>query len=119
VSYSFLMMKPRTAIGSRNDFSESALIKQEPMALVGALSLLFPTLVWSKTHSRGWFASLDHEETWYEFSIGGAPDYAWSIQASHRAQTRNLIPLICKTLGLVAFDGQAMVIVDAEGERPA
>ena len=40
-----------------------------------------------------------------------ASDHVWSICTSHQAATRQLIPAICRALGVVAFDGQAGTLI--------
>jgi hypothetical protein len=51
------------------------------------------------------------DDSWYEFRIEGGPDTSWSIRTSHRAGTRNLVPAICDTLGLLAFDSEANLLI--------
>jgi hypothetical protein len=80
---------------------------------------MFPGLAWSRTDDGGWFGSLSGEDAWYEFRVGPEPDYAWSIDTSHRTRTRKLIAPICKALGVIAFDGQAGLLIGLDGERPA
>jgi hypothetical protein len=115
MSYDFMMMKPRPEvtieIESLEDLGERTLLRQDPAALREALSLLVPELVWRQEDNGGWFGSLEREDSWYEFRIEAAPDYAWSICTSHRAGTSNLVPLICDTLGVLAFDGQANLLI--------
>jgi hypothetical protein len=115
MSYDFLMMKPRegreSEIESLEDLGEHTLLRQDPAALVEALSSLFPEIAWRKGESGGWFGSLDGEDSWYEFIIDEAADYSWSIRTSRRAGTRNLVPMICDTLGLLAFDGQVNLLI--------
>ncbi len=119
MSYDFLMMKPKAEIRSQHDLGEETLLKQESTELVAALSAMFPELAWSQRGDGGWFGSLQGEDTWYEFSIEPTPDYTWSIFTSHKTHRRSLIQPICKALGLIAFDGQAMVIIGPDGARPA
>jgi hypothetical protein len=115
MSYDFLMMKPRegreSEIESLEDLGEHTLLRQDPAALVEALSSLFPDIAWRKGESGGWFGSLDGDDSWYEFIIDEAADYSWSIRTSRRAGTRNLVPRICDTLGLLAFDGQVNLLI--------
>ncbi|HEX2366199.1 MAG TPA: hypothetical protein VHJ00_14390 [Bradyrhizobium sp.] len=115
MSYDFMMMKPRpevtVEIESMEDLGERTLLRQDPAALKAALSSLFPELAWRQEDSGGWFGALQGEDSWYEFRIEAAPDYAWSICTSHRAGTRNLVPIICDTLGVLAFDGQANLLI--------
>jgi hypothetical protein len=114
MSYDFMMMKPRpgreSEIESLEDLGEHTLQRQDPAALVEALSSLFPGIAWRK-EDNGWFGSLDGDDSWYEFRIEGAADTCWSIRTSHRAGTRNLVPVICDRLGLLAFDGQANLLI--------
>ena len=52
MSYDFLMMRPRietmTEIESLEDLGERTLVRQDPAALVDALSSLFPELAWRR-----------------------------------------------------------------------
>src|ERR1700740_2269965 len=111
MSYDFMMMKPKpereSEIESLEDLGETTLLRQEPAALVEALSSLFPEIAWRREDSGGWFGALTGDDSWYEFRIEATPDYSWSIRTSHRAGPRNLVPAICDRLGLLAFDGQA------------
>jgi hypothetical protein len=120
MSYDFLMMKPKVEIRSQDDLSEETLFEQEPTVLVAALSAMFPELDWSpRGGDGGWSGRLDGDDTWYEFLIAATPDYVWSIRTSHLTRRRGLIQPICAALGLIAFDGQAMVIIGPDGARPA
>jgi hypothetical protein len=113
MSYDFIMMKPRAEvmeIETMDDFGEHTLLRQEPSALVEALSSLFPELAWEK-QTDGWFGSFEGGDSWYEFRIGAEADYAWSVCTSDGAKSRNLVPIICDRLGLLAFDGQANVLI--------
>jgi hypothetical protein len=113
MSYDFIMMKPRAEvieIETMDDLGEHTLLPQEPSALVEALSSMFPDLVWEK-QGDGWFGSLEGADTWYEFRIGAEADYAWSVCTSDGAKSRSLVPIICDRLGLLAFDGQANVLI--------
>ena len=122
MSYDFLMMKPRpevaTEIESLEDLGEHTLLRQDPAAVVEALSALFPALVWNKESNGAWFGSLDGDDTWYEYWITPEPDYAWSVCTSHRTNARRLVPVICDTLGLLAFDGQANLLIWPAGQSP-
>ncbi|HLZ04955.1 MAG TPA: hypothetical protein VKR55_22740 [Bradyrhizobium sp.] len=114
MSYDFMIMKPKAAMGeivTMEDLGEHALLRQDPSAVVEALSSLFPELAWREETDGGWFGSLQGDDTWYEFRIGAEPDFAWSVCASHHAATRSLIPIICDTLGLLAFDGQVNALI--------
>jgi hypothetical protein len=113
MSYDFIMMKPRAEvmeIETMDDLGEHTLVRQEPSDLVEALSSLFPELAWEK-QTDGWFGSLEGGDSWYEFRIGAEADYAWSVCTSDGAKSRNLVPIICDRLGLLAFDGQANVLI--------
>ena len=113
MSYDFMMMKPKAGIviEAMEDFGEHTLLRQDPGALTEALSALFPELAWRREDDGGWFGSLQGDETWYEFRIGADPDYVWSVCTSHRATTRSVVPTICDTLGLLAFDGQINALI--------
>jgi hypothetical protein len=114
MSYDFMMMKPRpereSEIESLEDLGEHTLQRQDPAALVEALSSLLPEIAWRKEDS-GWFGALTGDDSWHEFRIEATPDYCWSVRTSHRAGPRNLVPKICDTLGLLAFDGQANLLI--------
>jgi len=113
MSYDFIMMKPRAEvmeIETMDDLGEHTLVRQEPSDLVEALSSLFPELAWEK-QTDGWFGSLEGGDSWYEFRIGAEADYAWSVCTSDGAKSRNLVTIICDRLGLLAFDGQANVLI--------
>ena len=115
MSYDFTIFKPKadiaTEIESLEDLGERTLLRHDPAALVEALSSLFPELAWRNEADGGWFGSLEGDDTWYEFRIGAEPDYAWSVCTSHLASKRSVVPTICDTLGLLAFDGQANVLI--------
>ena len=110
-----MMMKPRpgreSEIESLEDFGGHTLLRQDPATLVEALSSMFPEIAWRREDNRGWFGSLQNDDSWHEFRIEEAADYAWSICTSHRAGALNLVPIICDTLGLLAFDGQANLLI--------
>jgi hypothetical protein len=113
MSYDFMMMKPKAAaaIESLEDLGEHTLLRQDPADLVEALSSLFPDLAWNRDNDGSWFGWLEGDDGRYEFRIGAEPDYSWSIYTSRRARTRALVPIICDTLGLLAFDGQVNVLI--------
>jgi hypothetical protein len=122
MSYDFTMMKPKADIAaeieSLEDLGERTLLRQEPAALVAALSSMFPQLAWCNENDGGWFGSLAGDDTWYEFRIGAEPDYSWSVCTSHRASQRSVVPVICDMLGLLAFDGQANVLIWPAAQSP-
>ena len=115
MSYDFTIFRPKAGIAaeieSLEDLGERTLLRQEPAALVAALSSLFPALKWRSEADGGWFGSLDGDDAWYEFRIGVEPDYSWSVCTSHLASQRSVVPIICDELGLLAFDGQANVLI--------
>lgn len=115
MSYDFMMMKPRpgreSEIESLEDLGEHTLLRQDPAALVEALSSLFPRIEWRKEEIGGWFGSLRDDDSWHEFRIEPAPDTSWSIRTSHCAGLRNIVPRICDTLGLLAYDGHANLLI--------
>jgi len=112
MSYDFLMMKPTAAIQS----PEEVLALQDPETVKESLDRLAPQIAWRRVENGGWFGSLNGEDIWYEFRIGAAPDHMWSVCASHQAATRQLIPAICRALGVVAFDGQAGTLIAGESD---
>jgi hypothetical protein len=81
------------------------------------LSSVFPQLVWRREDGGDWFGSLAGDDTWYKFRIGAEPDYSWSVCTSHLASKRGVVPAICDTLGLLAFDGQSNVLIWPAGYR--
>ena len=119
MSYDFLMMKPKGEVQSQDDRGEDTLDKQDPDSVVSVVWALFPATIWSQERDGSWFGWLDGEDAWYEFLVGPASDHCWSIRTSHLTNERNLVPSICKSLDLVAFDGQAMIIVGPDWRRPA
>jgi len=114
MSYDFLMLKPIGEIGTPGDICEDKLAKQNPAGVAAALGALFPRLQWRREADGGWFGRLDGEDGWYQFRLPSHVDWEWSIQTSRLATTRALIPVICKKLNVIAFDGQAMRIVRAD-----
>ena len=115
MSYDFTMMKPKAGLSdeieSLEDLGARTLLRQDPAELVEGLSSLFPRLVWRKQDDGGWFGSFEGDESWYEFRIDATPEYSWTVRTSHRAGPRNPVPLICDTLGILAFDGQANLLI--------
>src|ERR1700759_2971851 len=115
MSYDFMMMKPKpereSEIESLEDLGEHTLLRQDPAAPVEALWSLFPEIAWRNEDGGGWFGTLKGDDSWYEFRIEAAADFSWSIRTSHRGGTRNLVPVICDTLGLLAFDGEANLLI--------
>src|SRR5262249_54447738 len=119
MSYKFLMMKPAVEMRSGSDFNEKTILQQDPAVVVSALSKLFPNLSGRQESEGRWFGSLEGEDTPYEFRVGAEPERAWSIHTSQQSQTPRLIRPVCEALGLVAFDGQASMIIGPKGEWPA
>jgi hypothetical protein len=115
MSHDFMMMKSRpgreSEIESLEDLGEYTLLRQDPAALLEALSALFPRIEWRKEESGGWFGSLRDDDSWHEFRIEAAADTSWSIRTSHRAGPRNIVPVICDRLGLLAYDGEANLLI--------
>jgi hypothetical protein len=114
MSYDFIMMKPKAEvmeIETMDDLGEHTLLRQDPAALAAELSSLFPDLAWNREADGCWFGWLEGDDGRYEFRIGAEPDYSWSVYTSRRARTRSLVPIICDRLGLLAFDGQANVLI--------
>jgi hypothetical protein len=118
MSYDFLMFKPKVVVNSPADLSDSTVDVQLPEVVMSTLAKLFPTLQWKKA-GRAWWAKVEDDDGHYEFQVSTDPAQAWSIHASFGSSKRDAISLICETLGLVAFDGEAMTLIDERGERPA
>ena len=59
----------------------------------------------------GTLTALKGDDSWHEFRIEAAADTSWSVRTSHRAGTRNIVPVICDTLGLLAYDGEANLLI--------
>src|SRR5262249_21384984 len=100
-----------TEIESLEDLGEHTLLRQDPAALVEALSSLFPQIAWRRDEGGGWSGSLKRDDAWYEFRIEEAADVSWSSRTSHRSGPRNVVPVICVGLGLLAYDGQANLLI--------
>lgn len=111
MSYDFLMFKPKRPLASVQDITEEAVLMQEPEVVVGRLQKLYPQARWERSSNGGWFGSLDGPDGRYEFLVSGEPDHAWSIHTSHRASERSLIEEITRELGVIAFDGQAGILI--------
>src|SRR4051794_32909887 len=103
MSYDFLMFKANAPINAQADLSESTVDLQSPDSVMSALAPLFPSLRWNKS-GRAWWARVDDEDGYYEFQVSAEPSQAWNIHASHQSSKRDAISLICRALGLVAFD---------------
>jgi len=120
MSYDFLMFRPCVKIFSQNDLSKDTVELQDPQVVMHGLSSLFPSLSWQQWRADSfWEAQVESDGLWYEFHVGPGRDAAWSIKTSHRATNRPLVQRICRELGVIAFDGQAMLIIDENGARPA
>jgi hypothetical protein len=118
MSYDFLMFKAKVVVNSQADLSDSTVDVQTPDVVMSALAKLFPTLHWKKSR-RAWWAKVEDDDGYYEFQVSAEPSQAWNIHASHGTSTGDAIPRICKALGLVAFDAEAMKLIDEHGERDA
>jgi hypothetical protein len=116
--YGFPMM-PSVEIRSAKRLEEPALLRQALIAVVTALSEMFPILVSSRNDHGGWFDGLVDECIRYEFNINPEPDYARRIHGSSRTRTRGLLAPICNKLGLSAFDSQVSLRIRPDGVKPA
>jgi hypothetical protein len=113
MSYDFMMFKVTGAVRSPLDLAE------ETTEIIGTgaeiqeeLTLLYPEIVWTyEPRFQSITGMLDGPDTWYEFRLSEAPDKCFSICTSRLTGTRSLVPEICEALGLVAFDGQANVLI--------
>ncbi|TFZ08367.1 hypothetical protein [Ramlibacter humi] len=120
MSYDFLVFKPTVEVRSMADLSEEAMAPQQAAEVMAALSRLYPLLQWRDTSVPGapphFGAQYEDGETWYEFSVESPSSLAWSIRTSHRATQRAVVAQICRTLGCLAFDGQAMTMIGPDGK---
>lgn len=107
-------------VHSMADLSEEAMAPQPAREVMAALSRLYPSLKWEDTSVPGtpphFGAKYEDGETWYEFSVESPSSLAWSIRSSHRATQRAVVAEICRALGCLAFDGQAMVMTGPDGQ---
>ena len=123
MSYDLLMFRPLVDVRSQDDLSEQTVANLDAAEVMNGLSRLLPTLEWSRF---GEGESYDHfharyedADTWYELSVPASSTQHWKIRSSHRAGDRQLIATICRSLGYIAFDGQAMTIIRPDGEIAA
>jgi hypothetical protein len=119
MSYEYLMFKASAPIKSMNDLSEETVELQDPAGLMKQLSAILPALSWTRVDGSFWEALCDDGAARYEFRIPLTPKQSWRVHTSHRVTARPLVPILCSKMGLVAFDGQAMTLIDKDGERPA
>lgn len=120
MSYDFLMFKANVPINSAQELSDETTLMQVPQTVMSELSAVIPGLSWSKAFGgQFWEATTEDGDGRYEFHVSLEPSQSWSIQTSHRREKRDLVRIICKALGVVAFDGQEMRLIDERGERAA
>lgn len=119
MSYDFMMFKPRATLRSMADIQPANLSPQSGEAVKTGLTALFPAIVWEEKGDRGWLGRLAVDGNPYEFRIHAGDDECWTINTSEDNQQTAAIAQICEALGVIAFDGQEMVIIDDQGSRPA
>jgi hypothetical protein len=120
MSYDFLMFKATVPVDSAAELSREKCEVQSPEGVMKALSVLVPSLRWTKAITGAfWQAQATDEDGYYDFHVNVAPSPAWSVRTSFGRTTRKLIPTICKALGVVAVDMQAGKLIDQRGERSA
>ncbi len=120
MSYDFLIFKPRVPIRSRYELFENTVEPQNHRVVMSVLSSLLPTLSWIQNESNGiWEAQIEEDGAWYEFHVRTGNDDTWWIKTSHHLTHRPLIQKVCQVLGVIAYDGQSMTIIDENGTRPA
>jgi len=112
------MFKPKIPVHSQDDISDKTIAEQNPKEIIDVITSIFPSAKWDE-YKEGWGTTIEDEYTWYEIGISIKEPLCWSIRTSHYTDRRPLISEICKKLDVIAFDGQAMVIISKEGEIPA
>ncbi len=119
MSYDFTMFKPRGTINSMAEIEPANLRLQDGDAIKTKLTALFPAIEWEDKGDRGWLGRLEADGTWYEFRIPAGDDECWNVATSEGNEEAELIVNICASLQLLAFDGQALTLIDANGRRSA
>lgn len=119
MSYDFMMFKPRRAINAMSEIEPKNLSLQSGDGVKAKLTSLFPTIEWEHKGDRGWLGQLTADGSWYEFRVHAGDDECWTIATSESNHQPELVPRICASLQLLAFDGQALELIDAKGRRPA
>jgi len=118
MGYGFLMFKVKDSVKQHQDLSE------ETTEVIGTieqiqrlLTQLFPETKWHQSpDTSAVHGYLLGPDTRYEFNLFDEKGKCFGVKTSHRTDSRVLIPEICAKLGLVAFDGQACVLVRGTGD---
>jgi hypothetical protein len=119
MSYDFMMFAPRGAIGAMADIQPKNLRLQNSEAVKSQLAELFPAIVWEDKGDRGWLGKLSAGDDWYEFRLPGGDDECWTMSTAEDNDQPELVAKVCAALAVLAFDGQALALIDADGSRPA
>lgn len=114
-----MMFKPRRTINAMSEIEPANLCLQGGDGVRAELTGLFPGIEWEYKGDRGWLGRLTADGTWYEFRVPAGEDECWTIATSHDNDEPELISKICAAMRLLAFDGQALVLIDPGGRRPA
>jgi hypothetical protein len=119
MNYDFMMFKPRGAVSSMSDLGAANLSPQDGEAIKARLTALFPAIEWEDKEDRGWVGRLLADGSAYEFRIHAGEDECWTISTPEDNHDTPVIGKICSALQVLAFDGQALELVDDNGRRPA
>jgi hypothetical protein len=119
MSYDFMMLSPRGDLRSMADIVPSNLEPQNGAAIKAELSTLFPAIAWEDKGDRGWLGRLTVDGEPYEFRVQAGDDECWNINTPEENWDTPLIAKICKALLVVAFDGQALELIDGQGRKSA
>ncbi len=119
MSYDFMMFKPRHPIASMSDIEPKNLALQNGETVKAKLTALYPAIEWEDKGDRGWLGRMTVEGEPYEFRLPAGDDECWSINTPEENLDTPLIEKVCQALQLLAFDGQALVLIDSSGRKPA
>ncbi len=119
MSYDFMMFEPRGTINAMADITASNLCLQNAGVIKEKLTRLFPKIEWENKGDRGWLGRLNEDGDAYEFRLPEGDDECWTINTAEENHDTAIVAKICSSLELLAFDGQALELIDASGRRPA
>jgi hypothetical protein len=116
MGYGYTMFKVKDGVLTPDDLSDDTTeVIGEGPEIQRRLSELYPTINWHHNKDTGIISGhLDGADTWYEFMLQEKSDVCFSINTTFRTDSRSLIPEICKSLGLVAFDEQKNLLIGLE-----
>ena len=114
-----MVFAPRGEISAMADIQPKNLELQNSDEIKSALTKLFPATEWEDKGDRGWLGKLKADDDWYEFRLPGGDDECWTISTSEDNEQPQLVSTVCAELDVLAFDGQALALIDAKGTRPA